>query len=710
MVRALSAMPLVAVDAIVIDTETTGLDTRTARIVQVGGVRLDHGHLADEEFDTLVNPMVPIPPATTKVHGVGDADVQDAPKFPEIWPKLLDFQGGALIVGHSIGFDLAVLRRECERNGLAFDKPRSLDTRLLAQIANPELPGFSIEMVARWLSVDVSDRHTALGDARVTAALFLKLVPHLAAAGIRTVAEAEAACRQLTHVMEEHKRAGWIQPVSRPGEETADRTLGRIDPYAYRHRVRELMSAPPLAVDGAMTLGEAIRLMSERRISSLFVAAEGTSLGSLPADGTGVLTERDCMRAIAARGADALGDKVDALCSRPLIVIPEDAFVYRAIGRMSRRKVRHLAAISEDRRVTGALSARDLLRLRAGEAISLGDEIDEAGNERALARAWSRLPQVARGLKSEGLDGANVAGIIAREIGALTRQAAVLAERSLAEDGLGEAPCRYAVLVLGSAGRGESLLSADQDNAIVFEHGEEGGGEDRWFAELGRRMSTMLTAVGLPNWRGAVTAEHARWRGSMKTWLHRIDAWSRCSDPGTLDALELFFDLRSVHGDGQLARELAEEAYRRASNVPAFASCLAKVAGEPEAVLTLFGGFKAVNGRLDLKTHVVMPIVALSRAAAVSRRTIRRGTRERLDSMRALEMGDGFNLGALADLHALCLDLILDQQLEDIEAGVPVTNAVLTKRFGEEAAASLKKGLARLANRRSLEQVLIVSS
>ena len=101
MVRALSAMPLVAVDAIVIDTETTGLDTRTARIVQVGGVRLDHGHLADEEFDTLVNPMVPIPPATTKVHGVGDADVQDAPKFPEIWPKLLDFQGGALIVGHS---------------------------------------------------------------------------------------------------------------------------------------------------------------------------------------------------------------------------------------------------------------------------------------------------------------------------------------------------------------------------------------------------------------------------------------------------------------------------------------------------------------------------------------------------------------------------------------------------------------------------------
>ena len=62
---------------------------------------------------------------------------------------------------------------------------------------------------------------------------------------------------------------------------------------------------------------------------------------------------------------------------------------------MSRSKIRHLGAVDEAGVVVGALSARDLLRLRAGEAISLGDEIDQAEDAHALAVAWAKLPHVA---------------------------------------------------------------------------------------------------------------------------------------------------------------------------------------------------------------------------------------------------------------------------------------------------------------------------
>src|SRR5262249_43707028 len=153
------------------------------------------------------------------------------------------------------------------------------------------------------------------------------------------------------------------------------------------------------------------------------------------------------------------------VASRPLATVPADAFIYRAIGRMTRLRVRHLGVTDERGRVVGALSSRDLLATRAEEAIWLGDEIDEADDVPALARAWAKLPLVAECLLAEGMSGTAIAAVISRELAALTRRAAVFGERRLKAAGAGEPPCPYAFAVLGSAGRGESLLALDQDNA-----------------------------------------------------------------------------------------------------------------------------------------------------------------------------------------------------------------------------------------------------
>ena len=68
----------------------------------------------------------------------------------------------------------------------------------------------------------------------------------------------------------------------------------------------------------------------------------------------------------------------------------------------------------------------------------------------------------------------------------------------MAEAGQGAPPCPYAFVVLGSAGRGESLLAMDQDNAIVFAEGEPDGAEDRWFARLGTHVAEILHEAGVP--------------------------------------------------------------------------------------------------------------------------------------------------------------------------------------------------------------------
>ena len=244
--RTSGGAPLLSLDAVVIDTETTGLDPRKARVIELAAVRLSAGKLvADDKFRQLLRPGGELIPAeTTRIHGIDDAMVAESPLFAEVWPRFNAFLGQAVVIGHTVGFDLAMLKRECDLAGLPWTRPRTLDTRLLAQIAAPELAGYTLEKLAAWLGVEVADRHSALGDAATTARVFLALVPKLRDHGIRTIAEAERACLALTSVLDDQARAGWIEAVEAPARADAERTLRRFDSYAYRHRNRDIMRTP----------------------------------------------------------------------------------------------------------------------------------------------------------------------------------------------------------------------------------------------------------------------------------------------------------------------------------------------------------------------------------------------------------------------------------------------------------------------------------
>lgn len=679
--RTSGGAPLLSLDAVVIDSETTGLDPRKARVIELAGVRLSGGKLAgDNSFRRLLRPAgEPIPAETTRVHGIDDAMVAESPLFADVWPDFKAFLGKAVVIGHTVGFDLAVLKRECDLAGLAWKRPRTLDTRLLAQIAAPELAGYTLETLAAWLGVEAAERHSALGDAKTTARVFLALVPKLRNHGIRTIAEAERACLALTSVLDDQMRIGWIDAVETPARADAERTLKRFDSYAYRHRNRDIMRTPPVFVEAGISVHDALARLAKEKISSVFVRPHAGSGGVKTAE-AGIVTERDLLRAVARHGAAALDLPVGQIMSRPLAAVSADAFVYRAIGHMNRLKTRHLGVVDEAGRVVGAMSARDLLRLRAGEAISLGDEIDDAADAHALAVAWAKLPRVAQSLLAEGLSGRDIAEVISRELGALTGQAAVIAERIMRERGEGAPPCGYALVVLGSAGRGESLLAMDQDNAVIFEQGEPEGDEDRWFAALGAHVADILHEVGVPYCKGGVMAKNAAWRGSVATWQNRIDHWIMRSNPGDLLSVDIFFDLRAVHGDGSLAVAVRQAAFDAAEGQVAFAKLLVEGISTPSS-LKFFGGIRTVGGRIDLKTAGLFGLVAAARAIAIRHHVMDRSTSARLAGVKELVHVSETDLDALGEAQGVFLDLIVSQQVEDIAHGTPPSNAVAVKRL-----------------------------
>lgn len=697
-----NAMPLIALDAIVLDTETTGLDPSKARLIEIGAVRLRGGQLYDKNaFRRLIRPPEPVPPVSTAVHGINDLMLANAPPFEALRDDVRKFIDGELVIGHSIGFDLAILANEFRRAGAEWKKPRALCTRMLAEVVEPNLPDYSLERVAAWLGVTSEGRHSALGDATMTARVFLTLAPKLRRLGIQTLAEAEAAIHTLTNVLDEQRRAGWEVPVSSIAVRNQPEHFAR-DLYPYRNRVAAVMRQP-IVVHDDLTVGHAIeRLMSEK-ISSLLVAAKPAA--RWPPEILGIVTERDLLRAIASSGPAALVMPVGPLASRPLLTVAADAFDYRAIGRMGRLRVRHLGVTDSNGAVCGIISARDLLKLCAHEAIWLGDEIDEAPDALALARAWSQVPDIAAALRRDGASGREVAALVSFELRALTSRAAQLAERQMVKDSFGAAPCRYAVAVLGSAGRGESLLALDQDNALVFAVDSEEA--ERWFAAFSRRLADLLHEAGVPYCAGGVMASNAEWRGSVATWRARIDKWINTSDPKALLSVDIFFDMVGIHGDVSLTSLIRREAFEKAAGNAGFAKLLVESTGGITPALGLFGSIRTENGRVDLKRAALFGIVTTARTLAIRHNISEHATQARLDRIIGLRLGNERDLEALREGQGLLLDLLADQQIDDITNGLPPSNTVVVKRLSPGVRDRLRSVLAAVGNLDELTRDLL---
>ena len=684
-----SFTPLNALSAVVLDTETTGLDIKNSRLIQIGAVRLVRGRIElDQTFESLVNPGEPIPSNSTKIHGLVDADVVDAPAFEQIAQKLNDWIGHSILIGYSIGFDLAIFERESKLRSIPWKAPRSIDVMHLVKIISPNLPDYSLDTIASWLDIDTSKRHQALGDAIITAEIYCALTPMLLNNGIRSLAELEAACRIANNGAITESHAGWYDFLySNSQADISQQAFAKIDSYPYQHRVRDVMTSPAVVVgpDDSITL--VLSRMMKQGISSVFV---GTDTVSRP---DGIITERDVLRALVKNAAATLTGPARQFAQTPLITVLSDAFIYRAMGRMSRNNIRHLGVIDKQGSLVGALSSRDLLKQRTGDVIDLGDRIDQATSGADLGVAWANLGLVVRALDREAVVVNDIAAVISRELCALTRRACHIAEQEMATSGMGEPPSTYTMLVLGSGGRGESLLALDQDNAIIYAADSSNGNEDEWFEKLGKRVADLLNIAGVPYCNGDVMASNKLWRLSVSGWKHQINSWITRTSPKDLLNTDIFFDAVAVHGDFQLMQDVMGDAQEAAANSRTFLHMMAINASNTNSPLGLFGRYKLKEGRVDAKLGGLLPIISSARVEAIRHRIHERATPERLREIQRITGSPNSLFENLIEAHRIILSAILKQQLYDFEHGIPLSNRVAPNAMNSVANRNLRWAL-----------------
>lgn len=156
------------------DCESTGLDPKQDRIIEIGAVRftLQDGIL--ESFDSMVDPGCPIPEASSAIHRITDEMVKGAPKAAEVIPKLLAFVGTAIVVGHGIRFDIDLVTAEAERAGIncTLNSRQIVDTLRLARHYG-ESPTNSLEFLRQHFNIQAHhDAHRALSDAEINMEVF----------------------------------------------------------------------------------------------------------------------------------------------------------------------------------------------------------------------------------------------------------------------------------------------------------------------------------------------------------------------------------------------------------------------------------------------------------------------------------------------------------------------------------------------------------
>ena len=160
---------------IAFDTETTGLDPASGRIVEIGAVKFDRrGIIA--RYNVLINPEMPMPEEAGKVNGITDAMLKDKPLIAAVFPDFFDFIGTGVLVAHNAPFDINYVNAELKRIGKSPLANKVVDTRIFAKEVFPGLSSYALQDLAVQFGITALEAHRAEDDARVCMELFDKIL------------------------------------------------------------------------------------------------------------------------------------------------------------------------------------------------------------------------------------------------------------------------------------------------------------------------------------------------------------------------------------------------------------------------------------------------------------------------------------------------------------------------------------------------------
>lgn len=433
-----------------------------------------------------------------------------------------------------------------------------------------------------------------------------------------------------------------------------------------------LLRRPPLVVERSASVGDVAEMMSRERVSCVLVRQ---------ADELGIVTDHDLRSRVLAAGHGPNTPVGDVVTS-PVVTVRTGAPLGEIAAMMLERGIHHVPVEDDAGRLAGVVTHVDLIGVELRTPFAFKADLERVSTVPELIAEARRLPTVVQMLVEARGDPLDVTHVIGIASDTLTRR---LLELHI--DELGEPPCPWVWISLGSQGRHEQGLASDQDNALAYETSDADRAHvDGYFARLSALVVEGLEAAGFRRCRAGVTASNPEWRGTVADWADRFRSW--IDDPGRLGIafIGIAVDYRPVTGPLEIRPQL-DDVMRDAASEAGFVRRLGTLAIDRRPPTGLMKA--VVEDRraghpegIDLKQGGVTPITNLARAW-----TVEAGLTENRTIRRLLDVADTGRVApdlihGLDESFRFLWQIRLESQVEHVKAGAPADDVVHAESLG----------------------------
>lgn len=373
--------------------------------------------------------------------------------------------------------------------------------------------------------------------------------------------------------------------------------------------LRDLVHTEPVSCPPGEKIKSALEAMQRAKVGSIVVTGnDGTPIG--------IFTERDLLKHTVAGTLD-LARPIEAYMTPSPRTLPETATASEAAVLMVRLGIRHVVVVAEGM-LSGVVSERDLFALQRTSMRNITHSIEIAKGEKSLKQAAGDIRKLANNMIAQGIGAEQLTQLISTLNDKLIYR--IIEIETASHDLRGIDFCWMA---FGSEGRLEQTLSTDQDNGIIFSDRPYADSARERLLPFARAVNRMLDFCGFPLCKGEIMAGNPQWCLSFSEWRQKFADWIRNPLPQAILNSMIFFDLRSLWGEGNLVNGLQNWLVAKVSDDQRFLRAMAKVALESRPPLGFFNGFvtsgtKGAAHTIDLKTQGTRPFVDAARIYALA--------------------------------------------------------------------------------------------
>ena len=431
--------------------------------------------------------------------------------------------------------------------------------------------------------------------------------------------------------------------------------------------VYTVMTSPLSQCSTQTTIRDAYNLMQERKIGSLAVFKGKKNL-------VGILTFAGLCDSLINKQVAPDTPVAEAACETPICVNYIDP-LWHAEDKLQRHHIKYLVVTKEGAPV-GLISQTDLFKARLKDQNVVTERIHDAESFSELRSFYSAMYEMAREVHERNNHAIQAVQEISEFHLAIQRRCVELTLESLEQQGLGPAPRNYSLLIMGSGGRREMLLTPDQDNGLIIDDkpGELSDEEKHWFETFTEQLNINLDKTGYILCPGDIMARNPMFHKTLSQWRQQISHMVRQPNNKSARWGNIVFDFITLYGDDLLTRKLREHLLKELQGNDTLLGYMVEDDAEGRPPLGFFNQLLTMEdevhkGKIDIKRNGLRLIADAARIYALHAGLTETNTRERLKSLVHLGILNQDLIDSILAAFDELLHLLIVHQIEQVEQG-----------------------------------------